>query len=239
MNNARGVAGTVAVGTVSKSADKRIADGATVLVSANGVWNDNVVVPASSVFSISSKLSAEQAGQVDLVASALAVLSGAKEGDIVLIDEVNEALNAAISAVAKHLKIKVVHSEKGQAKVENVKIGVTSLVGEQFNSFAKQVSVGGTVVSVNSAPSPLASAAGVSSGVAAFIFNNKTIRGFDFSAWASHNSTEAARTINEASTLLSEGKISLAAVKTVAQTDFLSSISAASQGKVSILKISK
>lgn len=235
INSARGVAGTTGVGSVVASGCPGISEGVSVFVVGNGTWNDRVTISGERVFVLPNGIPAEAAAHIDVVASAFAIFrqNGVKSGDTVCVDVLDEALTSALSAVAKHMSVKVT---KPGAKLDNVNLVVTSASGDAFSKIAKQIQNGGTVLRVNSA---LPVDSGVQSGAGAYIFQNKSISGFDFHVLAQTNPTVCAQVVNDAAALLAEKKVDLPSSKTFPQSDFAASIKAAQSGKSSVLSISK
>jgi NADPH:quinone reductase-like Zn-dependent oxidoreductase len=155
-------------------------------------------------------------------------------GETMLVDIGDEALAAALAAVAKNNSVKVANAGD---KATNVKLAVTSAVGTAFTNLAKQLANGGTVVRLNNS-SP-AAAEPLHSGVGAFIFQDKRIRGFDFHAMAQSNPVQCGEAVAAAASLMADGKVSLPAAKAFPQADFAKSIEAAQSGKNAIITISK
>ena len=226
VNNTCGIAGTAGVGSVVNSACAGIPDGADVLVVGNGTWNDHITISGDQVFPLSSKLTPEAASQVEAVAAACAILqhNPVDSGSTIVVQGVDEGLQAALHGVAKTLSLKVANSG------ENVKLAITSANGDNVTNVAKQVGQGGTVVCVNNADCKVSNDAQVNSGVGSFIFQDKSIRGFDFYNFAKGNPIKCAEAVTEASKLLNSGKISVSGSKSFPQTKFQESISAAQSG---------
>lgn len=229
------MAGTTAVGSVVSSGVVSVPKGASVFVVGSGTWNDHVTVAGENVFALPAQLSAEAAAQVDVVASALMIFqqNAVAAGDSIVVDVADEALSSAIFAVAKNNSVKV---SKSGDKSDGVKLVVTSSSGAAVSALAKQLAPGGTIVRVNASTT---SSAGVTSGVGAFIFQDKRIRGFDFYAQARSNPAACAEAVAAAAALLVDGKVTVSAAKTFAQKDYIASIDAVHSGKSAVLSISK
>lgn len=245
-----GVAGTTGVGSVVRSNSAKFAPGSTVFVIEEGTWNDIITVSENNAIVLPSKLSPEGAAQLDVVATAWAILQKTplQSKDVILLDDTNEALNAAVISIAKSRSLQVAIRDtagnlhfggKTVDSVENVKLVITSATGEEFTKISRVASNNGTVVHINGKLDSLASGAAVYSSVSAFIFQNKAVKGFDFTGLAKQDSLFVAEAITAAANLLAEGKVSLPAAKVLPQSDFASAIATASSGKSAIINISK
>lgn len=225
-----GVGGSIAVGTSRAS-------GGTVLVSGEGVWNDEVTVPTTQAFPVPSALTDDQLAVLDVVASAWGVLSGAglSAGDVVLSDKSNALFDAAVTAVGKHMGFKVVDKVDESTKV---KLAVTFATGSNFHNLASHIAFGGSVVSMAGLPAPASSAEGVAASVRSLVFQDLRIRGFDFNAWAASRPEEVARAVSEASKLIAAGKVSIP-VEKVTPEKFASALTAAADNKAAAIVFGK
>jgi NADPH:quinone reductase-like Zn-dependent oxidoreductase len=208
-----------------------------VLVSGEGVWNDEVTVSTSQAFPVPVALSDDQLAVLDVVASAWGVLSnaGLAAGDLVLSDKSSPLFDAALSAVGKHLGYKIVDKVDENTKV---KLAVSFATGSNFHNLASRVAFGGSIVSIAGLPVPASSAEGIVASVRSLVFNDLRIQGFDFGAWAATRPDEAARAVSEAAKLLAAGKVSIP-VEKVAPEKFVAALTAASEYKAAAIVFGK
>lgn len=234
INACRGVAGTTGVGSVVESSFSGVAKSSIVFVVGSGTWNDFAMVRGENVFEL-VKLTADAAAQIDVVASACAILdqNALVAGETIYVDVADEALAAAIAAVAKSSSLKVAATGD---KLDNVKLAITSAAGAPLTNIVRQIARNGTVVRVNAA-APSAEI-GFTTGVSSFIFQDKRVRGFDLHALAEADPAACKRAVNAAAALLADKKVSLPAAKVFPQSEFAASIAAAESGKSAILTIS-
>lgn len=248
VNHFAGLVGTTGVGTVaaSGSGNGKFSKGDNVLVVRPGVWNNEVIVPDKYLFPVPGNLSKEQLASVDAVASAIGVLNfgGLAVGDVIILDNATDVLNAAIIGVAKARKFRALVQQSGGSFVSatdtdkvdaaslKAKLVVTSHSGASFNQLAGHLAFGGSVVCVNGGSAPISSAVGVSASVRNLVFNDLRIHGADFTAWAHANPISCARAVVEAAKLLSAGQIVLPAPKSYASNDAVAALDAAAQGQL-------
>jgi NADPH:quinone reductase-like Zn-dependent oxidoreductase len=217
-----------------------------VLVVRPGVWNNEVVVSDKHLFPVPGNLSKEQLASVDVVASAIGILNfgGLAAGDVIVLDNATDVLNAAIVGIAKSRKFRALVQQSGGGFVSatdtdkvdvaslKAKLIVTSQTGAAFNQLAGLLAFGGSVVSVNGIPAPIPSASGVSASVRNLVFNDLRIHGADFTSWAHANPISCANAVAEAARLLSAGQITLPSPKNYASNDAVAALDAAAQGQL-------
>lgn len=234
-NTHHGVAGTAGVGTVvSVGANvATVKTGDNVIVIDNGVWSDNVTVSSSNVAKISSAPS-EASAVLPTFVSAWAILNHShtplKAGDIVLQTEGKTALGSAVSQIGKALGFKVInvtpdevlHADfrKKVATTGPARMAVTHHTGKVLREVMKVLEIGSTVVTYNGPITSVFSESPVEAAVSTYIFDAKSIHGFDLKTWMSSNPEKFREATAFVSSLLDEKKISLP-VDSHAQSNFL------------------
>lgn len=234
LSNKAGVAGSFAVGTVSSVGDgvKSHAANDNVVVVGNGVWADNVSVPASNAFKI-PVLSTDESAGFSSVVSAVSILNkfpGSKAGDVVLVVNGAKGLGPAISQVGSSLGLKVVSFSEAEAndagfidKIKAsgpVKYAVTGRSGKYIRNIFKVLQNSGTVVVYNGANESLSESEAVDVPMSAAIFNDLRIVGFNLKVEASQNPAAFGKSVAAAAELIANKKVSLK-TKSYAWTEFV------------------
>jgi NADPH:quinone reductase-like Zn-dependent oxidoreductase len=222
----------------------------TVLVTGKHTWSDSITVPANSVVKISSSLPAEEAANLPAAVSAWALLnnfSGSaalKVGDVVVQSNGESAIGLAVSQLGQHMGLKVVSLGAGgadaDAKIKEaggpVKLAIASNSGKPALSLLRALAVDGTLVVYNGVVESLDVAAGVTVPVASAIFQNSSVRGFDYCVWATADPAGYKKAVAAVVELADSKKITLRS-KVFPQADFMQAISlVASTGGPAVLK---
>lgn len=251
-NKLSGIAGTVAAGVVASTSAgvTGFSSNDSVLVVSEGVWTDEVVVPATAVAKFPN-LAAEQVAALPSILSAWAILnnyaSGLKSGDLVVQTNGSGAVGAAISEVGKVMGLNVVNLSEADlqdAKLTDklkskgaVKLAVTGQSGGHVVSMVRALAPSGCLISYNGVVQSLASTTPVQVPISGMIFNNVSMHGFDLSAWVKSDPQGFQAAVSAVQGLLGDKKLAVKAVKAVPQSDFLKTLEAVgSTGSNAVLK---
>ena len=245
-----GVAGTTGFGTVSAVGGgvSGIAVNDTVLVTGKHTWSDKATVPANSVVKISTSLPAEEAANLPAAISAWALLNnfngthGAaagtalKAGDVVVQSHGESAVGLAVTQLGRHMGLKVVSvggsgavAADIEAKIKEagggpVKLAISSGSGKTCLTLLRSLAVNGTLVVYNGVVESLDAAAGITVPVASAIFQNTSVRGFDYCSWAASDPAAFQKAVASVVALTDAKKLSLKS-KVFPSADFLAAIS--------------
>lgn len=249
MRSKPGVAGTYGIGRISaKSNDVfNFREKEQVLVvSDNGTWNDDVVVSSKRIFSF-PPLDDQIAALLPDVASAHAILHNfvkLSAGDVVVITDHATTINTAIQQICKKLGVKtVVASEANlndnqfKSKVSAmgpVRLAVTFESGKRARALGHLLNDNGVLVTYNGFIQTLQNTVPIELPISPLIFQNQSVRGFDFATYAHQEPEKCDDTIRTVASMIGTGEIVLTP-KIYSQDKVLDAIEAASVGESVVL----
>jgi len=227
-----GVRGTAGSGTVtavgSGVSDFSVND--SVLVVDSGLWADEAVVSKASACKL-PKVSAEEAAVLPSYLTAWALLNNyvsLAAGDVVVQSNAGGSVGKAITELGKAMQLKVVAMSDadmaGGKAAPAAKLAISGQSGSHIHSMLKGLSYGGGVVVYNGVVEAPASTTEAQAPVAAMIFNDVSVNGFDLSTWVSTNPEAYQKAVGEVMSLVEAKKVSLKPSKVFPQSDFQKAI---------------
>ncbi len=198
-----GAAGTTGVGVVSSVGHDvvgmRVGDRVLVL-DTPGCWASSAEVPIANTILLPRELNLEQAVFLPALLNAWGVLrccgeSTLKSGSVVLNGLGEETpLGRALNIVGSHLGF-VVLSDWASAR--GAALAVTTTAGKTCTDLTRRLGFGGILVAIPGPDDFVADAAGASVPVAASIFNDVSVQGFELAAWVQSNPLDAQKAMSE------------------------------------------
>jgi NADPH:quinone reductase-like Zn-dependent oxidoreductase len=241
-----GVAGTFGVGNVvGVGSESKVKPNTQVLfLSESGSWTNTVVVPSSNVYEISRDLSIERATLLPEVAFAWAVLDQGgplKQGAVVVRSNTGTSVfNAAVDFICQQRGVAVISAKESDLSDRTflqsleakggAQIIISGQTGHGLRSVNRAIRNGGCLVTWNG-PIESISQPGVDVAVAKAIFNDHSVKGFDFASLAYNNRDAAARAISAAADVLSDPSFTHAQVAVFAEDGAIDALQSLGEGK--------
>ena len=244
-----GVAGETGVGKIVKLDQpvNGLAVNDNVLVVGNSTWKTDGKFSDSSVFKIPI-LSPAQA--VHLPSSLLAYgllfkYNKLETGDTVIQGDKVTPISNAVTQIGKYYGFNVVSSSitnlenkdyiaklKSQGKV---KLGISSNSPKLLKAIYRAVGLKSSVAIYNDHIETIEEIDGLHLAVSKAVFEDVSVYGLNLSSWAKSDKDGFQKAINTVAKLISDKEINISNTQSFPYTDFLKAISAASEGKASVI----
>lgn len=207
-----------------------------------------MVVSSKRIFSFPG-LSNEVAALIPEVASAYAMLHNfftLSAGDVVVITDHNTTVHQSIQQICKRNGVTVVaasaadlNNREFKSKVQSfgpVRLAITSESGKRARVLGNLLSDNGILINHNAFIPSLKDTSPIELPISPLIFQNQSVRGFDFATFAKEQPEKCDDTIRNVATMLGLGEVVLAPV-VFSQDKVLEALEAANNGQSVVLKI--
>jgi NADPH:quinone reductase-like Zn-dependent oxidoreductase len=195
-----------------------------VLVNDCPSWADTISASQNHVFKLENGISAEQASTLPAFLSAWAILKSSKlqNGDSILLSDTDTSIGQALSQLAKVRGINTLpvsssdleskdfgNNFRNKQGADKMKVAVVGSSGKFLHSILKVLPTNGELVVFHGIHQSLDAVTGVEVPIGRAIFQNVSIRGFDYLAWYRNSRDEFNTGLKEITQLVKEKKLSL------------------------------